>query len=225
MVLDKNIQFDFDLIQKDATHLFVQMNNLEGAAPQIESLKERMFASFETLKNSVEPKAVVRYFDSGSMALLNDTLHINGKEIRCRVFNQIKPDSIKGVYICFVSIGNLLFDNALLGEQFALDLWGTAFVDAVRIQLAQLLGKDAVLSEEFGPGFFGMDIKEMHTLAFLAGASRIGISVNQSGMLIPEKSCGVMYFDVANDCKIMNTVCKQCSVSNKNCSLCNYSRR
>ena len=105
------------------------------------------------------------------------------------------------------------------------DLWGTAFLEAARRRVIGILDKKSKISNEFGPGFYGMDLMEMHKLALLSDASQIGLDIRKSGALFPVKSCAVILFEVTEDYKQPDIACRECLGSLKNCSLCSYNRR
>ena len=110
-------------------------------------------------------------------------------------------------------------------DQLLADMWGTAFADAARKYCRLALEKEADLSDEFGPGFYGMDLRQMKDLAKLADPSLIGIEVRENGILVPLKSCGGLYLDVGEGYAALDKACAECRGAAAGCGFCSIKNR
>ena len=221
---NKIILFECNDLQDTAQQIFLKMSAFGARQQMSDALKSQMLDDLKALKFTTEPKLIFSYFGKESIRLKEDTIYADNVAIKCRGFSQVDFRQVNGVYVYFINAGSVSFENNSMREQFFADLWGNAIVDAMRHRCDTLFGKEGFLSEEFGPGFYGMDLREMFQFVSLADASLIGISIKHSGMLVPTKSCALLRFDVTEDYRPLNTACQDCIGSKQNCSLCHYRR-
>ena len=225
MLKNEVVHFEYDALKEEVMRQFFQRNGLNKSRSYSQEMEGKMLAVLENIKSSLDPAAVISYYHKDEIRLSGNTVTINGKSIQCRTFERIRPETVNGVYVCFISAGKLPFETLNPSEAVIADLWGTFFVDSIRSRLVHSFRKHTAISVEFGPGFFGMKVKEMHKLSSLANETLIGITINSAGVLAPAKSCGVMYFDVTEDFVQPDNACRDCLGSDKSCSLCLYYRR
>ena len=225
MLQNEIIRFEYEALENKAVNIFLRMNELNREKPYSKLIKDKAFPVLEALKSEINPAAVISYYGSNSISLSENGLKIKDETIRCKAFERFKPETVKGVYICFISIGSFKTDELTSAQQLIADMWGTAFIDSIRDEIIKKLSADSCISEEYGPGFFGMDTNDMNKLSELADPALIGITVNDGGALIPDKSCGVLYFSVTDEFRQPYSACDYCFGSEKNCSLCLYGRR
>lgn len=219
------LQFECDDLKDEAARLLSKKSISKSNQINQNRLTKRVQDVFDSIKDTFAPKVVISYYTKDTILLNGNKLIINGVDLKCRVFEQIDPQTVKGVYVWFVNIGDYILNDRPLSDRLIADLWGTSFVDVIRSKVLTMLREKARISEEFGPGFYGMDICAMHQLIQLADASRIGIHLNNSGMLIPEKACGILCFEVSDDYNLVSSACKGCLGTSSNCYLCNHNRR
>lgn len=219
------IRFEEIALQEDAERLFRRMNSTDARSSYQEKLKTRMTAVYEEIRGRIDPKAVFRFYDKEELALTGTRLTVHGVDLDCPAFSRLDPDQLLGLYVLFLTAGSVSMEKDAVFDLLIADMWGTAFADAARISLFGILRQDGALSEAFGPGFQGMDLKTMHALNQLVDPSSIGLCIKDSGMLDPVKSCGLLIFRVTEDYVPQSGSCQQCVGSVKNCVQCNLIRR
>ena len=224
-IRNKIISFEQDSLKAQAKKLFFEMCAPAGSKEMPAVIKSKIQSTCENAKNAPAPKLIYSYFAKGSITLKEDTLSIENVHLNCRSFSNLDSGQIKGVYVYFLTAGEIYNDDGDLKTQYFADLWGTALAEATRRQSETLFKKESFLSEEFGPGFYGMEPTEAARLARLADASLIGIDIKPGGMLVPVKSCALLRFAVTENYQPLNMACKDCIGSAKSCSLCRFGRR
>lgn len=224
-IRDKIITFDSEVLQDEAERLFLKMGGLTQEGEKYDKLR----ALGSKIRNDIEPrvdtKAIYSYFDSGQIHKEGASLTIDGVEIACRAFEQIDRDQIRGAFVYFIYAGDYTMDEETIMDQLLADMWGTAFVDAIREYFQHHLEEYANLSDEFGPGFYGMDMLMMKELSRLVDPGRIGMEVRDNGILLPIKSCGGLYLDVEEGYVPLDNACMDCRGTMTSCSYCNVKNR
>lgn len=111
-------------------------------------------------------------------------------------------------------------------ESVYADLWGTAYIDAVIEVLQKYLKitfRGKFLSENFGPGYFGMPIIDNKKYFDLLDGKTLGIRLNENNVFYPEKSCAGFFFITNKEIQTSES-CKKCIGNRRNCSLCRVNR-
>ena len=220
MDINHVMRFDSALLHEDADRFVLRASAPRGDARRAGQIADWIRPLMEPVGNGIEPRAVISRYDGGEAVLSGRTLRVGGVDLECPAFEKLDPRSIKGVFIFLITIGRRAARESSPTDQYAADLVETAFVDALRIQVQKLMGEDTRLSEEFGPGLYGMDMGMMHRLQQLADASLVGIEIKESGMLVPAKSCGLIRFAVSEGYKSPGPACAYCRGASGGCSLC-----
>lgn len=192
-----------------------------------EKKKQRAFQAAADLSRRIRPKATWAYYGKGEMELSGAGLRLQEKWIQCKAFERIKKDTVIGVYVYAVTIGDMELsekekdasEKTALAEKLYKDMWGTACTDAARTVLREELGKRSAISESFGPGFYGMGMEEMKTIDALLGFTCIGAKL-RSNMIIPEKSSAGLCFAVTEKYEPMGRQCLECIGNPRGCDFC-----
>jgi hypothetical protein len=105
---------------------------------------------------------------------------------------------------------------------FYTDLWENAYVEAALGALRSVLAAraDGVLSDAFGPGYYGMDVAEMRRLARVLDFGKIGAAVLENGMIRPPKSCAGIFFVVRDATRMPAVACRDCIGDKAGCAFC-----
>ena len=159
---DKVILFDTKVLQDESERLFIKMGGLDKGGRKFDELRGMGSRIREEIESRIDTKAIVSYFDKSHIKKDGMKLWIDGVELKCNAFEQIDMDQIKGAFVHFIYAGDYYLDEQPIMDQLFADMWGTAFVDATRWYFGSILKQEARLSEEFGPGFFGMDVRAMN---------------------------------------------------------------
>ena len=177
----------------------------------------------------IEIKAVVSYY--GPEIFHGDKLVVEGQEIICNYFSQLPDEAIEGAYFYCLTAGECLFpsEEQIMDFLYA-DIWGTCYVDAGISELRRSFMEEDLkkrfpdrkvyLSEEFGPGYFGMPVIESKKFMNILDSSLINVYVKDSGLMIPQKTCTGLYLVLnRNDIKA-DIACMQCRGNSAGCQFC-----
>jgi hypothetical protein len=109
---------------------------------------------------------------------------------------------------------------------FYADLWENAYVEAALCALRPVLAArvDGVLSDSFGPGYYGMEVEEMKNLARVLDFGKIGAEVLETGTIKPSKSCAGIFFAVRDATRMPADACRDCIGDKAGCAFCGLSR-
>ncbi|MGC2871997.1 hypothetical protein ACDL92_01710 [Ihubacter sp. mB4P-1] len=174
-------------------------------------------------------KALISFY--GPEHFSDNGVVIDDVQITCNYFAQVPKTAVEGIYFYMLTAGECLFSSEenIMDFLYA-DIWGTNYVDAgIQILTEQHIQKDmearfsdkqVYLSEEFGPGYFGMPVIETRKFASILDASSIGVRVKESGLMIPQKTCAGFYL-VYNRADVKaEPSCMQCYGNADGCQFC-----
>lgn len=153
-------------------------------------------------------------------------------KIPCMVLNRIPKKDILGVYLYAICLSDRNRKKEDMLEEFYLDTWMTAFLDAGRDWLKVYLekqvrrrvpkGKNVFLTDSFGPGFYGMGIDVVEDFFCLLESKKIGLKL-QHGVMYPMKSNVGMYLALSKETALPKLDCKNCLSNKTTCEFCkNY---
>ena len=178
--------------------------------------------------SGIDINALVSFY--GGEAFSEGKVKAEGVEIYCNYFDQIPAEWVEGVYFYMLTVGECLFSSEedIMDFLYA-DIWGTNYVDAgieiLKEKLnADLLerfpGKTLYLSDEFGPGYFGMPVIESKNFFRVLDADSIGVWVKDSGLMIPQKTCAGLYLVLNQPGVKAEPECMQCRGNASGCQFC-----
>ena len=207
---------------------FVQAGGFDESREGDRYMMEKAFAGKTEEDFSV--KAVFSFFEAE--AFQGDRLYIreSGKAVSCRYFERIPEETVEGAF--FYGMGVFQKESRQDGspvEMVLRDLLGTAAADAGRVFLRSVLkqdmerrflGQDFILSASFGPGFYGMPTSETETVFSLLNLSEIGMKLNGSFVMSPEKSCCGLYLILNRKPDEEAEPCVFCKGDTGSCRLC-----
>lgn len=228
-----NIEKCFDL----AEEIFLKSSGINKEGDKFERMRQSAFALRDELGDGIDIKGLHSHYDSFSLG--GEWLTVFRREdvidsnplaaIKCTAFAQIDPASVEGVYAYAVSAGDYHLEARPIMDQLFADMWGTAFTEAARQMviedlLTETTGDGATgkmsLSDNFGPGFYGMDSGEMLKLPALVDFDALGLEVLESSVISPMKSCAGILFKVNDRYKQLNLACEHCYGNRRSCNLC-----
>ena len=85
---------------------------------------------------------------------------------------------------------------------------------------AQFPDRTLYLSDEFGPGYFGMPVSESKKFFKILDAESIGVWVKESGLMIPQKSCTGFYLVYNRPDIKPEPECMRCRGNAAGCRFC-----
>ncbi|MDR1135316.1 MAG: hypothetical protein LBL49_03930 [Clostridiales Family XIII bacterium] len=165
-----------------------------------------------------------------------------GVSLTCPAFELV--DTRKLTSVIFYAITLKQAESNIRGEQgednimaaFYADAWANAYLEAGMYELRMRLLKSApimgaallagipahgaVLSDSFGPGFYGMELTELHKMAQIIDFSKIGAQVTENAVIHPMKShCGILF--AATDIGgLPSAGCRECVGDRRGCRYC-----
>lgn len=178
--------------------------------------------------DGIKIDALVSFYDKE--AFTGSRVQVEGTEISCNYFEQIPRDWVEGVYFYMLTVGECLFSSEenIMDFLYA-DIWGTNYVDAgIEILKGRLQEdlkkrfpeKKLYLSDEFGPGYFGMPVVESKKFFNILDGEAIGVWVKDSGLMIPQKTCAGLYLVLNKQGVKAEPECMQCRGNAAGCQFC-----
>lgn len=141
-------------------------------------------------------------------------------DICCEAFGLLDTETVRGVILYAVTVGDVLSEEGSALQRVFEDMWGTALTDSARILLRERFLEDTNLSDSFGPGYYGMRPEEMRKIGGLLDIGELGIEIRETGMMVPDKSCAGIYFDVTDSYLPLPEACVYCAGNDGGCRLC-----
>lgn len=219
------ISFDVDQAEPIARDFFLKYSGIETANKKKARMMDRAELVLNQIRETLDLKAVCVQglpdrFDGTDLDFFGKTFH-------CQAFERIKKDTLKRVYAYALTTGTCATDSESILDQLYEDIWGTAFVDACRGLLrAQLESEErrndpeVKLSQSFGPGYYGMDVGQTILMGEILPMETINMRVNESGMMIPQKSCTGLLFVVPKTSELPPSACVECGINTAGCRFC-----
>lgn len=206
-----------------AEKAFYRISGLEKETPGKEKIKEAAANSLEIIKNHLHPQAIVSYFEKPIIS--GGRIQLGEETLYCQALEQVEPEGLKGAFVYGLTIGELVEDSEEALLRLMVDFWGTAYVDGARYKLREhLQSKQEMiklfLSDELGPGFFGMGMSNVWKFAKLIDLSQIGIELGNKGMMFPEKSALGLFLLSEYEPITFGEKCIYCRGNEQGCRIC-----
>ena len=201
-----------------AYEIFMKASGIDKEGRKFIKMKESAMRMRNAINENVKIRAAYVYCDD--VKLENNTAVIGNQKFMCSAFEQIDPKTVNGAYIYALSAGDFSLPEENIMDQLFADIWGTAFTDAARMLLKEKMQNNSRLSDSFGPGFYGMDVKEISKLAQIVDFDSLDIELRDSRIMLPLKSCAGLYFSVDEKYKELHESCQECRGTYSSCQLC-----
>lgn len=210
---------------------FIQTCGLDQPGEKYEKMKADGFRIRDKLRPLISIKALVKSFEG--VVVEKDQLSLEGLNFKSIAFEKINPITVKRVYMYGITLSDITLEWEDFLETFYADAWGVAYIDAGRRLLETHLfkqckeawiGESIYFSDSFGPGFYGMDVTENKKIFQVLDGSKIGVVLNESCMMIPEKSCSGIYFATTVPLGKSEKACVQCRESVHGCQFCHMKK-
>ncbi len=210
----------------------------------IKDFKDRFFERFKDLCNFFENSNVdnerkkeavfyleksLSYFEINSIYSFSDKNIFLDKDISIdnTILEKLSKCGFLGLFIFAVAASeNKKTENNNILEQFYFDLTGTAIIDVSKnilkdyfINIYMEESDNFFISNPFGVGFFGIEQREIYKFFELLDCDKIGLTINKSGVMNPNKSF-IGFFAVSKNKIIVKNDCKNCVGSRSNCNFC-----
>ena len=204
-----------------------------GGSKKHQKMLEQGLKARESGIDGIDIRAVVRFVEPE--ACDNGRISVDDAVLHCNYFARIPKEYIEGVYVYMMTVGECLFESEdKIMEFLFADIWGNSYVDAgiealkedyVIPDMKKRFGdKHVMLSEELGPGYFGMFVGQTKEFEKILDCDAIGVKVRDSGMMIPQKSCAGLFFVLNHELE-KEPACMRCMGNPKGCDFCEINMR
>lgn len=233
-MLDKVIRITEERAHTGAEKRFL---NTCGIVPGGSKKHQRMLAEGLKTRESgvagIDIKAAVRFV--GPESFHDGKVFVDDAVLDCNYFTRIPEEYVEGMYIYMLTVGECLFESEdKIMEFLFADIWGNSYVDSgiealredhvVPDMNERFPGKGFILSEEFGPGYYGMFVGRTREFEKILDCGSIGVKVKDSGMMIPQKSCAGLFFVLNHELE-KEPACMRCMGNSKGCDFCEINMR
>lgn len=207
-------------------------SNICGFNRNEEKFKSKMNDALvvrDKIIDNINVRVVISSFDKEVIS--GNTITLEGIVFECNAIEQIRKESIIKIYAYVLTAGSMDIQDKPLVEMFYVDTWQTAYVDAGRDILNEMI-RDSIykdntmneneifVSDSFGPGYYGMDVTQVKDFFKVLDCDEIDVKLTDSGLMLPLKSC-IGFYIAVNDKKQLPAVgCKSCSSNIKGCQFC-----
>ena len=195
---------------------------------------KKMFESAMKIREQgiykVDIKALLSVY--GPDIIHENYLEVDGIKLYCDALIYLDREKINKVLCYIMTIGECGCESGELMDRLYADLWGTAYVNASyelfreEIHSRYIKGSDKadenrlMLSDAFGPGYYGMPTEEMKNFFKIMDAEKIGVKCRPSFIMTPLKSCAGILFVMEKGARVPEEHCKHCAGNSKGCGLC-----
>lgn len=193
-------------------------------------LDQRMMKTgMKVWKKQFHGKKICAIIESfGHAAFNNKSVDLGTGAFTCNIFDEIPDEAVVDVYAFALTAGDHSVSAENMMDYVYADIWGTSYVEAASEIVGEMLAADiphgCILSQEFGPGYFGIPVENSVKIVEALGGRRVGITVNEAGLLVPQKSCASVYL-VFKDFKLkMEKECINCNGNKNSCQFCNVKK-
>ena len=204
-----------------------------GGSKKHQRMLEQGLKARESGIDGIDIRAEVRFV--GPETCDNGRITVDDAVLHCNYFARIPKEYIEGVYIYMLTVGECLFESEdKIMEFLFADIWGNSYVDAgiealredyvIPDMKKRFPDKDVMLSDELGPGYFGMFVGQTREFEKILDCDALGITVKSSGMMIPQKSCAGLFFVLNHELE-KEPACMRCMGNPKGCEFCEINMR
>lgn len=164
----------------------------------------------------------------GRECVREDGFVFGDEVLHCKALSRFRPDTVKGGYLFLFHAPDLLDKKESVLDLYLEDCWQTAIVDAGRDWLVNYFkdasrkeySSDLFITHTFGPGFYGMGVEEIKVFFKLIDYEKLGMTLLESGMMLPEKSFAGLVLVLTEEGPVRPSDCAGCSAGCKGCLMC-----
>ena len=209
-MMNKQIKLEFGKkrLEKLAKENFIDMSNDE-------SLWER---ANNNIKDSLNPVCIYSVYSD--LEVEDSVLHIGEHSLKSAVFASIPKEILGQCGVFVMSIGAEGKGEGILDE--GLDhMIKIAYLDALKDLLREEFEGDYLVGSYFAPGIGDMKVEEISTIAQMVDFEQAGVTINDSYMMIPEKSTAGLFMFFNEVHPESQNACTYCmNGGDSSCNLC-----
>ncbi|MDO5302807.1 MAG: hypothetical protein Q4E84_02760 [Clostridia bacterium] len=231
-MINKVIKIEEKDIYPSARERFIKTNRFDLSRPEHKNLMDMSETLREKHLDQINVQAVVSYYDS--VVFNNSHVIAEDQDIYCNFFSQIPEDAVEGIFFYALTAGEWSCsedssEKNIMDELFA-DIWGTSYVDAGKEFLEKKFlwksiatryqNRKTFISGSFGPGYYGMAIQDSEKFLKILDGNLIDVRTNESGLMLPQKTCTGLYFILNRSDIRPEPSCVQCLGNPAGCDFC-----
>lgn len=194
------------------------------------ALQKKKAYAMQCLKNVLEQSVIYTLVSSYNASC------ISGREIRiadqifvCPALDTVSPENVIALYTFALTCGDTKAPDSRVLQQAYYDISGTAIADAARDLLQHWIWKQYeaekyIVSDAFGPGFYGMPATDVEKFFQFMDCERIHLSLMPSGFMLPAKSCVGFFLVTKTAADLPALDCAHCLGHGKTCNYCKAGR-
>jgi hypothetical protein len=211
-----------------AEKYFVEEAHLDLSKPKHKKMYDTGMLVHEKGNDGIDIRA--KLLRLGPEAYDGASVDTGEQKLRATAFERIPKEDVYLIYVYALTAGECLFeDGDSVPKQLHAHMWGTAYTDAGRRLLEQVIMEDAktvspdepfVMSPAISPGFYGMPGTDSISIVDACEADTIGLSARESGVMLPIKSCSGIFFITKPGVNFPTDHCAICIGSKGGCSAC-----
>lgn len=205
------LKYNMDYLKSIAKNKFIDMSEDESLWDKVD----------ESVINQLNPVCIYSIYSG--LEREDGQLKIGDYQLKSSVFNSIPKEILGECAVFVISIGDKEKSNGILDEALN-HMVKVAFLEAMRDLLRQELQEDHLVGSYFAPGIGDMPVEEITTFTKLVDFEQAGVSVNDSFMMIPEKSMAGMYMFFSESHPESHNSCDTCMSRGYGCNLCSVER-
>jgi hypothetical protein len=227
-----SFEINMEKIRTEAHEYFINNVRISNGNEKSKKMLEAAYKINDEIEKSLKIKSSVSPFDNFVME--EDTLIVENISFRSNPFSLIRRNQIMAVYFYIITAGDFYFEDRKISDQLYADMWLTSYLDAGRKNLRKDLlmhyysklpnkeaPKEVTISDSFGPGFYGMNTKDVEKIFQLVDSAEIQVECMDSGIMLPLKSCAGIYMIVEEGTLLPELKCENCIGNRMNCNMCN----
>lgn len=222
------IYLDKNLGKEPAEKAFRDMcgYNREKTVPL--KIIERSLRSLDDVYHQIEISVLISEYEKP--CLDGTDMVLDGESFSCKALTQIPAGEIEKIYVYFLTAGEVNFSDASGLNSVYYDIWQNAYVDAGQEILRRHLqglscNRDKYVSENFGPGYYGMAVSQVEKFFSILDADRINVKLLSGGFMYPIKSYAGFFLVTNSKQNFAEIDCSSCLSSGKTCVYCRAGRK
>lgn len=219
------IHFDIETVSPKAIEYFIDSCGMYRQGDRFRKMRAEGLRVKEKLAEKASIRAVLS--KTKDFRITDEGTFINDRFFQCCKFNRSDVSKIEGFYMYALTGGDFSLETDSLKDSFYADVWGTCYVEAGREELKrkiQSCNPGKYISAAIGPGVARTPITEIKQLMDMLDCATVGMSLTESGMILPIKS-SAGFFVVSNEGLDTDlTGCKVCMHNDGSCEFCHIGR-
>lgn len=204
---------------------FSRICGFVGGSEKQERMKKQAMEVYESIAGRIRLCAAVSDFPPERLE--DDTLTVNGIPFRCNAFGLLNEEAVQRCYIYLLTAGEPETESDRISDLLFADIWATSFIEAGRQLLSDKIAALAaaefdagVLTDSFGPGYYGMGLDQVEHFFKALDAESIDVRLHKSGVILPLKTCTGMFLFLKEGSEMPPATCEGCLGNTGGCRFC-----